>query len=208
MKRFRFTLLAVCLLLLYLGWTDTALFLRNPAPAEIGIAELEAGNIPREWLHVTGGYEDLTEAISTSGSLEIEAFLVPLKSSPDAQGFKVLVETRDPKVLDLLRTYYFTLESDEAQKAFLQEHAAEFRGVREVTAMVAGGLVTSGNRDRLLQLARQLGMQVPPDVIFLSEGKEPGRWSGFFFLGVGLLGLIKVISQWRRPPAAATEDKA
>ena len=33
MKRFRFTLLAICLVLLYLGWIDVALFLRNPAPA-------------------------------------------------------------------------------------------------------------------------------------------------------------------------------
>jgi len=206
MKRFRFTLLAVCLVLLYLGWTDTSLFLRNPAPAEVSIAELEAGNVPREWLHVTGGYQDLTEAISTSGSLEVEAFLVPLKSTADAEEFKVLVETRDPQVLDLLRTYHFTFETAEAQEAFLQEHAAEFRGVREVTAMVAGGLVASGNRDKLLQLARELGMQVPPDVIFLSEGKEPGRWRGFFFLGIGLLGLFKVFSLWRKPPSSMTQE--
>jgi len=206
MKRFRFTLLAVCLVLLYLGWTDVSLFLRNPAPATVGIAELERGNVPREWLRVTGGYQDLTEAISTSGNLEVEAFLVPLKSSSSAETFRVLVETRDPKVLDLLRTYYFSLESPEAQEAFLREHADEFRGVREVTAMVASGLVASGNRDKLLQLARDVGMKVPPDVIFLSEGKEPGRWRGFFFLGIGLLGLIKVLLLWKKPSQPAVAE--
>jgi len=206
MKRFRFTLLAICLVLLYLGWSDTALWLRNPEPAAVTIAELEGGNVPREWLRVSGGYMDLTEAISTSGSLEIDAFLVPLKSSAGAEGFHVLVETRDPKVLELLRTYHFTFESAEEQEAFLREHAGEFRGVREITAMVAGGLVASGNRDKLMQLAKGLGMQVPPDVIFLSEGKSPERWRGFFFLGVGLLGLIKALTLWKKPRPTTAVD--
>ena len=80
MKRFRFTLLAICLLLLWLGWNDLSLLLRNPKPQTIGLEELVRTGPPRDWLHVTGGYQDLTEAISTSGSVDLDAFLVPLKT--------------------------------------------------------------------------------------------------------------------------------
>ncbi|HXV22177.1 MAG TPA: hypothetical protein VD811_14410 [Desulfuromonadales bacterium] len=205
MKRFRFTLLAICLVLLYLGWIDVALFLRNPSPAAISIEELEKGNVPREWLRVTGGHQNLLEAISTSGSVELDAFLVPLKSSPGEESFSVLVETRNPRILELLATYHFQLDSAEAKEVYLNEHAAEFQGLREVTGMVVSGLIASGNRDKLMKLAKEVGMQVPPDVLFLSEGKEPGHWRGFFYLGVGLLGLIKVLMLWKKPPQAAVE---
>jgi len=205
MKRFRFTLLAICLVLLYLGWTDIALFLRNPSPAAVSIEELEKGNVPREWLHVSGGHQNLLEAISTSGSVELESFLVPLKSSPDEESFSVLVETRNPRILELLATYHFNLETAEEKEAYLKANAAEFQGLREVTGMVVSGLIASGNRDKLMKLAKEVGMQVPPDVLFLSEGKEPGRWRGFFFLAVGLLGLIKVLMLWKKPPQPAVD---
>jgi hypothetical protein len=179
--------------------------LRNPTPAAASIGELEKGNVPREWLHVSGGHQNLLEAISTSGSVELDAFLIPLKSSPQEESFHVLVETRNPRILELLSTYHFQLESAEAKENYLKEHAAEFQGQREVTGMVVSGLIASGNRDKLMKLAREVGMQVPPDVLFLSEGKEPGRWRGFFFLGVGLLGLIKVLMLWKKPPQPAME---
>jgi hypothetical protein len=205
MKRFRFTLLAICLVLLYLGWTDIALFLRNPSPATVSIEELEKGNVPREWLHVTGGHQNLLEAISTSGSVELESFLVPLKSSPEEASFHILVETRNPRILELLATYHFQLDSAEAKEDYLKAHAAEFQGERDVTGMVVSGLIASGNRDKLMKLAKEVGMQVPPDVLFLSEGKEPGHWRGFFYLGVGLLGLIKVLMLWKKPPQPTVE---
>jgi len=205
MKRFRFTLLAICLVLLYLGWTDIALFLRNPSPAAVSIEELEKGNVPREWLHVTGGNLNLLEAISTSGSVELDAFLIPLKSSPEEKSFSVLVETRNPRILELLATYHFNLETAEEKEAYLKANAAEFQGLRDVTGMVVSGLIASGNRDKLMKLAKEVGMQVPPDVLFLSEGKEPGRWRGFFYLGVGLLGMIKVLMLWKKPPQSAVE---
>jgi hypothetical protein len=205
MKRFRFTLLAICLVLLYLGWTDITLLLRNPSPATVSIEELESGNVPREWLHVTGGHQNLLEAISTSGSVELDAFLIPLKDSPEEESFSILVETRNPRILELLATYHFNLETAAEKEAYLKANAAEFQGQREVTGMVVTGLIASGNRDKLMKLAKEVGMQVPPDVLFLSEGKEPGRWRGFFFLGVGLLGLIKVLMLWKKPPQTAME---
>jgi hypothetical protein len=205
MKRFRFTLLAICLVLLYLGWTDIALSLRNPSPAAVSIEDLEKGNVPREWLRVTGGHQNLLEAISTSGSVELDAFLVPLKSAPEEKSFQVLVETRNPRILELLASYHFQLDSAEAKEAYLKEHAAEFQGQREVTGMIVGGLIARGNRDKLMKLAKEVGMEVPPDVLFLSEGKEPGRWRGFFFLAMGLAGLVKVLMLWKKPAQPAVE---
>ena len=199
MKRFRFTLLAVCLLLLYLGWNDVSLHLRNPSPLDIEIAELERSGAPREWLHVTEGVLDLEEAISTSGSVDVEALLVPLKSSPRDEKFRVLVETRNPRLMEHFRAYHFKQDSVFAKERYLREHAADFHASRDVTGMVVGGLIASGNRDKLMQLARDVGMDVADDVIFVSEGKAPPGYRGFFFLAVGLLGMVKVLRMWRKP---------
>ena len=94
--------------------------LHNPEPAVVSIADMETGGAPREWLTVEGGVWDLREAISTSGSIEIEAFLVPLRSSADPQApIKVMVETRDPEVVKLLSTYTFNFDSDRERQAFI-----------------------------------------------------------------------------------------
>lgn len=202
MKRFRFTLLAVCLLLLFLGWNDVSLTLRNPSPLSIDIAELERNGAPREWLHVTGGIQDLEEAISTSGSVEVDALLVPLKSTSESETFRVLVETRHPALLEHFKAYHFQQDSVFAKERYLQEHRADFHARRDLTGMLVGGLIAGANRDKLMQLSREIGLEVVDDVVFVSEGKEPTRYRGFFFLGVGLLGLVKVLLMWRKPQAA------
>jgi hypothetical protein len=206
MKRFRFTLLAVCLVLVYLGWNDVSLFLRNRAPRTVAIAELEKSGAQLEWLHIAGGYQDLEQAISTSGTVEIEALLVPLSSSAGGREFHVLVETRDPRLLESFKAYHFKQDSAFAKEKFLREHESEFHARRDISGMVAGGLVASGNRDKLMQLAREVGMEVADDVIFVSEGKEPPRWRGFFFLAVGLAGLVKVLLMWRKPKEQASQE--
>jgi hypothetical protein len=198
MKRFRFTLLAVCLLLLYLGWNDVSLYLRNPSPLTIEVSELERSGAPREWLHVTDGIQDLEEAISTSGSVDIDALLIPLKSSTREDDVRVLLETRHPALMEHFKAYHFKQDSAFAKEKYLRKHAADFHSARDVTGMIAGGLVASGNRDKLMQLAKDVGMDAADDVIFISEGKEPSRYRGFFFLAVGLLGLVKVLLRWRK----------
>ncbi len=203
MKRFRFTLLAICLLLLWLGWNDLSLLLRNPQPQTVSLQELVRTGPPRDWLQVTGGYQDLTEAISTSGSVDIDAFLVPLKTDPAAPSFQVLVETRDPKIIDLLKTYYFKLDSPQAQQQYLAEHAADFHARRDVTGMLISGLVASGNRDKLMTLAKQLGMDVPENVIFISEGEKPGTWRGLLFVALSLAGLVKFALMGKKKDYAA-----
>jgi len=199
MKRFRFTFLAICLVLVYLGWSDVDLYLRNQTPLTIPLAELERQGAPRELLTIQEAYPDFVEAISTSGSVEVEAVLLPLKRSPDATEFRIVAETRDPKFLELFRTYYFVLETEKERTDFLAEHQAELVGPREITGVVVTGSVASGNRDKLLKLAKEIGLPISNDVIFISEGKKIEAIRGFFFLGLALLALVKILSQWKKP---------
>ncbi len=203
MKRFRFTLLAICLFLIWLGWADVSLLLRNPSPEPVTIASLEAGETPREWLAVTGGFVDLEQAINTSGTVEIDTLLVPLKGSAEAESFRVLVETRDPELVELFTRYHIGIDSVFAKKAFLDEHRDRFHARRDVTGMVVTGLIASGNRDKLLKLAREVGMKVDENALFLSEGKEPARYRGFFYLTAGLLGIGALIRRWKQQPSSA-----
>jgi hypothetical protein len=204
MRRFRVTLLAVCLVLVFLGAMDLRTLLRNPEPARMSITELERGSPDRAWLIVEGGFLDLLQAISTSGSVEVEAFLVPLKSAPEATSYRVLVETRDPGIVDALKTYHFKLDSEEERARYVAEHRDVFLGRRDVTGMLMTGLVGSTNRDRLRSLASRYGEDLPADPVLITEGKEPARFRGFFFAGVGLLGLLRLFTAWKRKPRAAT----
>lgn len=195
MKRFRFTLLAVCLFLLWLGWTDVDIYLRNSSPASLSIEQLFQTGAPREWLQVKGGYQDLDRAISTSGSAELDVLLIPLLASPGQEQIRVLVETRNERAMELFKSFHFKTDSVFEKEAFRTEHLEEFQAQRDITGMVITGMIASGNRDKLLTLAKQTDLNVSEDVIFLSEGKEPERLRGGFFLGTGLLGLAGLI--WR-----------
>lgn len=192
MKRFRFTLLAVCLVLLFLGGNDLLRWWRNQQPASISISAVEADGPPQEWLHITGGHQDLDRAISTSGTIELEALLVPLVSDPDQTEIRVLVETRNPRLLELFRQYHFFTDTLPEKRAFRASHAEAFKGQRDVTGMLVSGLIVKGNRQKLFDLAKQTGMEVADDVLFVSEGKEPAFWRGMFFAAVGIFGLIRL----------------
>ena len=194
MKRFRFTLIAVCLVLLYLGGSDLLLWFNNQSPQVLSISQLEESGAPQEWLDVKAGYMDLDRAISTSGSVEMEALLVPLVAHPDQERIRVMVETRDPDLLQLFKDYHFFTDTIPEKQAFRQKHAGTFKGQREITGMLVAGLIARGNQQKLLKLAKQTGLEIADDVIFLSEGKMPGKWRGVFFTVVGLLGLVRVFT--------------
>lgn len=198
MKRFRFTLIAVCLVLLYLGVNDLLLWFNNQSPQSLTISQLEERGAPREWLNIKSGYLDLDRAISTSGSLEMEALLVPLVAHPDQQRIWVMVETRDPNLLQLFKEYHFFTDTIPEKEAFRQKHAGTFKGQRDMTGMLVAGLIARGNQQKLLKLANQTGLDMAEDVIFLSEGKEPGKWRGVFFTVIGLLGLFRVLT-YKKP---------
>src|SRR5210317_2176275 len=203
MKRFRFTLIAVCLVLLYLGGSDLLLWFNNHSAQTVSISQLEESGAPQEWLNVKAGYMDLDRAISTSGSVEMEALLIPLVTHPDQQRIRVMVETRSTDLLQLFKEYHFFTDTIPEKQAFRNKHAEEFRGQRDVTGMLVAGLIARGNQQKLLKLAKQTGLDIANDVIFLSEGKVPGKWRGVFFTVVGLLGLVRVLTgkTERRPPA-------
>ena len=200
MKRFRFTLLVVCLLLGWLGFNDLSLQFRNRSPETISLRQLLNHQASQEWVRVTGGYQNLDEAISTSGTLELNALLVPLKGSPEQKQIDILIETRDPEQLSLFSKYHFQLESAEQRKIFRKNHADRFFSPRPVTGMITGGLVADNNRDKLEELASQLGLAVSPGVIFIAEGKQPAGFRGYFFLGAAVLGLLKFASMLRSKP--------
>ena len=194
MKRFRFTLIAVCLVLLYLGVNDLQLWFKNQTPQTITISQLEASGAPQEWLKIKAGYLDLDRAISTSGSVEMEALLIPLVTHPDQQRILVMVETRAPDLLQLFQEYHFFTDTIPEKRAFRNEYAEVFKGQRDITGMLVAGLIARGNQQKLLKLAKQIGLDIADNVIFLSEEKQPGKWRGVFFTVIGLLGLIKVLT--------------
>ncbi|MDH3453749.1 MAG: hypothetical protein OEL80_01285 [Desulfuromonadales bacterium] len=194
MRRFRFTLIAVCLMLLFLGVSDLNLWFNNQTPQTVTVETLAQTGAPQEWLQVTAGYQDLDRAISTSGSLEMEALLVPLVTHPDQQQIRIMVETRNPHLLELFRDYHFLTDTIPDKQSFRREHGDEFKGQRDITGMLVAGLIARGNQHKLLKLAQETGLDIAGDVIFLSEGKEPERWRGVFFTVVGLLGLFKVLT--------------
>ena len=203
MKRFRFTLIAVCLVLLYMGYGDLSLYLRNQTPAEISIEQLIRQGPPQEWLHVTGGYLNLDEAISTSGSVELDALLVPLTPEPEQERYEVLVETHDTQLLDLFKTYHFKLDTLYDKEAFREENARVFFSQRDITGMLQTSLIADNNLNQLKKLARAGGLDIPEEVFFLSEGKTPPFWRGFFFLAVALAGMAKVLFGWKKPSGDA-----
>lgn len=200
MKRFRITIIAICLVLLWLGYTDLSVLLRNPKPLEISLTELENSGAPREWLTVVGGSQDLLEAINMSGSMNIDAFLVPLKTSSDSEIVKVWFETREPEIIDTLKTYYFLLDTDKQRQEFLNKNIQLFQKKRSVTGMTADRIVASSNQNKLTKLLQQMNIPVTDDTIFISEGKQPERWRGIFFVGIGLIGLIKVFLDFSKTP--------
>ncbi len=197
MKRYKITLLVVCCYLLYLGFTDVSLTLNNPEPQPVDAQQLIEQGAPRDWLTVEGGTLDLTDAVSTSGELEIEALLVPLHSSSPSGKIHLLLETTDQNLINAFTMYYIQLETDLLRKEFLEKNrdAMFVKGPR--TGMVTSGLVAANNRSRMLKLAKQIGLNVDEDVVFISEGKQPPKWRGFFYLIVGVAGLIKVWTNWR-----------
>ncbi len=206
MNRFRFTLIAVCLVLLYLGVTDLLIWFNNQSPKAITIGLLEKNGAPQEWLSVSAGYQDLDRSISTSGDLEMEALLIPLVAHPDQELIHVMVETRSEYLLQLFKEYHFFTDTIPEKQAFRKKHATEFKGQRNVTGMLVAGLITRSNQQKLMKLAKQTGLNIADDVIFLSEGKEPGKWRGVFFTVVGVLGLIKVVTR-KKPVTTPAQER-
>lgn len=192
MIKFRVTFLAISGILLFLGVSDLDLWWHNRTPTQASAATLINQGPPAEWLKISDGYFDIDRAISTTGTIELEALLVPLLTEPGQTDIHVLVETRHPRTLELVNGYHFLPETEEEQIAFRKANEAEFMAQREFTGMLVSGLIAKGNRTKLLDLARETGLKIDNDVIFISEGKIPQLWRGLFFTIVALLTILRV----------------
>lgn len=207
MKRFRVTLLVVCLVLGWLGFNDLSLYFRNPAPQSITIDALVQQGAPREWLNIEGGYRDLLQAINMSGTVEVTSFLVPLKRSEKDDNLQIWFESRDPKVIDALKTYYFDLDTDADRARFVEENKQLFMGRYDLSGMTVGSLVADSNRGKLKELLAKMNVPVSEQAIFISEGKVPSSLRGFFFAAMALLGLGKLLYDLRKKPGKDVSSK-
>lgn len=205
MKRFRVTLLAVCLLLAWLGYNDLSLKLRNSEPLQLSITDLETHGTSREWINVSDGYQDLMQAINMSGTIEVGSLLVPLKRSADSSEIGVWFETRDPQIVDLFKTYHFKLNTNLEQEKFIQSNKDFIYARRDILGMTADNLVADSNRDKLKELLEGMNMTVSDNVVFISEGKEPKYLRGLFFSIVALIGIIKLATSFRSSGSSTPE---
>ena len=196
MKRFKITLLAICLVLGFLGYQDLKTFFNNPEPRPVSIADLEQNGAPQEWLQIIDGTLDLEQAINPTGrveTLETGPFFVPITGQSNGPEILVVVETWRPEVINTLKKYVLDFDTVEEQQTFLEQNKDAFHLQTEITGMTASWLTSTANRDKLLKLAKQQNMLVDENVIFISEGKVPGKFRGFFFSIISVLGLLKFI---------------
>lgn len=198
MKRFRFTFIAVCAMLMFLGIQDLSLSLTNMEPEEVTIRALVSEGPVREWLHIENGVLDIQEAISTSGSINLDALLVPLKVDGRDEVISVLIETRDPQIMALFKKINFEFDSVVKKERFVKEQWSALHPQKDITGMQITGLIASGNSDKLLTLATDLKMPLAENVIFVAEGKEPPRYRGWFFVLVALAGTVKIVNVNRK----------
>ncbi|HMB16234.1 MAG TPA: hypothetical protein VKN62_07950 [Pelovirga sp.] len=203
MNRFRVTIIAICLVLAWLAYNDLSLYLRNPEPLVVSINELETlGQAPREWMTVTGGHPDYLQGINMTGGMDFEAFLVPLTSSPDSNNYRVWFETRDPEILEALKTYYFSLNTEAQRQEFLELNSHIFFGQRNLTGMTAAELVANSNQKKLASLLEEMGIETTGTPVFISEAKEPVIWRGVFFAIIAFAGVLKLTWDVRTKPQA------
>lgn len=188
----------MALVLGLLGIDDARVALNNRKPQVISPSELS--RTEAEWLELRNAELDLEEAISTSGTLEVDALLVPL-ALPGGGPTRMLVETRDPRRLELFRQLHFGQDSEAQKAAFrLAQHEAlhprsTLRGLR------LRGMVARSNAAKLTSLAQEGGLSLDPAAFILVEGREPSPGRGFFFLAMALAALIKAVTLLRRKNA-------
>ena len=199
MKRFRFTFLAICMLLTWLGINDLVVQLRNTEPMKVELYDLASAQSQQEWFSISGGHLDLLKGINMSGTIEIDSFLIPLVADRSVDNPRVWVETRQPAIINLLTTYYFKLDNDQKRAAFLEEHQDEFFPKTTITGMTADSLIADANRSKLLELLTSMGIETGEDILFISEGKEPNQFRGPGFLLLSIIGVIRVIL-WSKKP--------
>lgn len=152
---------------------------------------------PWAWLELQGGRLDLAEAISTSGTVDVVALLVPLRA-PEGGPVRVLVETRAPRHLELFRQLHFGPDNEDEKAAFLQAHREALLVAGPVQGLRLRGFIARSNAAKLRALAQEGGLELHPEAFILVAGGSPARLRAGFFLLVALAGLLKVLRMGRR----------
>lgn len=209
MNRYRITVLVVCAVLLALAVGDFYVLHRNPEPQVIAWDVTSGGIRPeREWVTLTGGTLLLEEAVSNSGTLEIDALVIPLVREVKEKTFHILVETRDPQLVEAFATYHLGLNSEAKKAKYLADNIDIFRMKKTINGMVVtgafGGLLPNHDQEIMHKLAKSLGMDLDAEAIFIHEDKEPASpLRAAFFLIVAIAGILKVILTWNRTATQA-----
>ncbi len=209
MNRYRVTVLVICAILLVLAVGDFYTLKRNSEPQVIAWDMKTGGLDPdREWVTITGGTLMLEEAVSNSGELEIDALVVPLVRDIDEKKFHVLVETRDPKLVEAFTKYHLGLDSDAEKAEFLEQNIDTFRMQKTIKGMVVvgafGGLMPNRDQETMREVAKATNMDLAEDVVFIHEGNEPASpFRAIFFLVMAIAGVIKVIIISRQAKSSA-----
>ncbi len=195
---YRATLVTVCAVLGFLGGDDLWVALQNRTPhVHQNSLDVPAG---QHWLRFEGARMDLVEAINTTGTVEVQGLLAPLRL-PSGGAVKVLVETRDAARIELFKRYHFGPDTEVDRAAFREQHHAELLSVVSVQGLRMRGLVARSNHGKLRDMAKEGGLDLAPDALILVEGETPSPWRGSFFLLVALAGLTKVVLMGRRKTA-------
>lgn len=191
---YRVTLAAVCAVLGFLGGDDLWVALQNRAP-HLLVNRLDAGT-HQHWLRFEGAKVDLAEAINTTGTVDVQGLLAPLRL-PQGGPVKVLLETRDAARIDLFKRYHFGPETEADKALFLEQHRNTLLAPVPVQGLRMRGLVARSNHRKLRQMAQEGGIELAPDTLILVEGETPSPWRGSFFLLVALAGIAKALLMGR-----------
>lgn len=193
--RYRVTLVAVCAVLGFLGGDDLWVTLHNRAPHVLADT-LDAGP-HQHWLRFEGARLDLAEAINTTGTLDVQGLLAPLRL-PSGGPVKVLVETREAGRIELFKQFHFAPATEAEKAAFRETHKDALLARVTVQGMRMRGLVARSNHRKLRDMARAGGLDLAPDALILVEGESPSPWRGLFFSLMGLAGLVKAFLMGRK----------
>ncbi len=202
--KFRVTILVVCAMLLYLGYTKISFLLRNPEPEVIALEKSQdISKAAREWVTITGGTLLLKEAISSNGEVELEALLVPLVLNKLETKFRIMIETRDPQLLRAYSTYYLGMETEAEKEKYFNDNIEVFESTKSIVGVIKTGSEADYNRKKLFELAEITNTNIAEDVTYiLATDDEPDKYGGFFYIIIALFGLMKVAYFWQRGKAS------
>lgn len=182
--------------------------LKNRNPTEIDIDSLIAKKPSAEWLKITGGALDTTNAAYTSsfGVGEAKSIFVPLvppKTDSTEAKIHVLVLTKDENLVKFTneaRQFEKSNTSQAGEMEFLLKNLDKLKVARPVQGLVQFGIDANDKQTRKI---RKLYTNLAEDAIIIEEGKSPSAGTGVVMLTAGLVlgGVLLLSSGEKQTPA-------